>query len=200
MGSSGTAVVTLLPGVPMRDSLNVNEYDYFKFSVDQSTEIQLVLTPLSGDPDMYVNCGIGPNATVLPNATNGAPWSSRLVGLDVITIHPNDPNACHGVPGSATNYYVGVTSFTRNASFSLLAYATSADPVLLVDGQPQTGEVDTGITQDYIFYAPPGWSAVQVRTGTGHRVAGVCVWPTTPSPSPPPPPHTPSPQYTWLAL
>ncbi len=86
-----------------------------------------------------MNCGVG-NNTVLPNATNGAPWSSRMVGLDVIVIHPSDPKACHA-NGTVTNYYIGVTSFTRNASFSLLAYATSADPITLVDGQPQTGQV-----------------------------------------------------------
>ncbi len=51
---SALSVVTLLPGVPMRDSLSQGTYDYYVFSVDQSTEITLVLTPLSGDPDMYV--------------------------------------------------------------------------------------------------------------------------------------------------
>ncbi len=80
------------------------------------------------------------NDTVLPNATNGAPWSSRLVGLDVVVIHPSDPKACHS-NGTLTNYYIGVTSFGKNASFSLLAYATSADPITLIDGQPQTGQV-----------------------------------------------------------
>lgn len=50
---SALSVVTLLPGVPMRDSLSQGTYDYYVFSVDQSTEITLVLTPLSGDPDMY---------------------------------------------------------------------------------------------------------------------------------------------------
>jgi hypothetical protein len=50
---SAQSVVTLLPGVPMRDVLEHDSYDYYVFSVDQSTEVTLVLTPLSGDPDMY---------------------------------------------------------------------------------------------------------------------------------------------------
>jgi hypothetical protein len=149
---------TLLPGVPMRDSIERGTYDYYVMSVDQPKILTFVLTPLAGDPDMYI--GWGPDYTQ-PNSSHFL-WAGRLIGVDVVTVHPLDPTACAVTPFSACNYYVGVTSFTRNASFSLLAYVQDTDPVVLVDGQPQTGRVDQGVNQLYVFFAPPGFSLVQL--------------------------------------
>jgi hypothetical protein len=135
-----SSVVTLLPGVPMRDTLMKDEYDYYVLSVDVEAVLSFVLTPLAGDPDLFVTWG---DANTRPNATNNPMWRSRLVGIDVITIYPTDSKACVVNETSVCNYYVGVTSYSKNASFSLLAYSRSADPVTLVDGQPQSGEVCT---------------------------------------------------------
>jgi hypothetical protein len=152
------STATLMPGVPMRDSLDRSTYDYYVMSVNQPNILTFVLTPLAGDPDMYI--GWGPNYAQ-PNNTNYL-WAGRLVGVDVVVVHPSDPKACPVTPTSACNYYIGVTSYTRNASFSLLAYVQDTDPVTLIDGQPQTGQVDQGLTQGYVFYAPPNFASVQI--------------------------------------
>ena len=157
---SAQSTVTLLPGIPMRDTLVHNAFDYYKFTVDQTVAFSLVLTPQSGDPDMYV--AWSNSSTFRPSSAN-AIWASTNVGLDVITIHPDDPRAAPCYAGNSfCNYYIGVTSYTLNASYSLVAYLEDSDPVTLVDGQPQTGQVPQGITQQYVFFAAPGFSTLVV--------------------------------------
>ena len=156
MRAAQTAV-TLLPGVPMRDTVQRGEFDYYVFAVDVDTAVTFVLTPVSGDPDMYI--GWSNDSSYRPNATN-AVWRSQLVSLDVVTVSPQDPRACHS--SGQCNYYIGVTAFGTTATFSLIAYQQDADPIALIDGQPQDGQVALGVTQQYVFLASSGFVSLQV--------------------------------------
>lgn len=157
IASAGTNCKSLVPGVPMRDAVSVSSYDYYCFSVDQAAPFAIVVTPLSGDPDLFVSWGSGNNK---PNSTNYI-WSSQRIGVDSVTVYPNDPRACPiGTVGCT--YYIGVYGYSQNTSFIITAYVLDSNPVELVDGQPQNGQVDTTLLQQYVYYAPAGFGTLLV--------------------------------------
>jgi hypothetical protein len=84
------------------------------------------VTPLSGDPDLFVS--------TLPHANRtNFMWRALSMGNDTIQIFPDDPRAC-GVP---CRYFIGVSGFGSLAMFTIAASSSSSRPVTLVDGRPQ---------------------------------------------------------------
>ena len=154
--SSGVST-NLVPGVPVRDAVMKGFYDYYTFFVESVAPIAFVVTPLSGDPDLFVGWG---DAYAQPNATHYQ-WSSQRVGVDSVTINPTDANYCQPSSGQCV-YHVGVYGYSQNTTFVLTAYLLSTTPVELVDGQPQNGQVETSLTQQYVFYARPGFGQVDI--------------------------------------
>eukprot|EP01006_Ploeotia_vitrea_P032269 TRINITY_DN64533_c0_g2_i1.p1 TRINITY_DN64533_c0_g2~~TRINITY_DN64533_c0_g2_i1.p1 ORF type:complete len:2597 (-),score=1385.65 TRINITY_DN64533_c0_g2_i1:818-8563(-) len=134
--STQNATVWLQNGRARADQLEVAGYDYFAYSHDDETkDLFIIVTALSGDPDLYVS---KPNGTY----TNTRPTherhdlQSRDGGSDMIDI----PNAPIGV------YYFGVEAYTA-AEFSILVLAIDKDEDLpddfvdLQDGEPQAAFV-----------------------------------------------------------
>lgn len=159
VATTSNTATTLIPGVPMRDSVSQGSYDYYEFNLNSYSPISVVLTPLSGDPDLFVDWG---SNNTKPTRESHK-WASQRVGVDAITIYPSDPLACNTTLAAAgCTYYIGVLGYTYNVSFVLTAYVLDANPVELVDGQPQSGQVPTSLTQQYVFYAPPGFGNVQI--------------------------------------
>jgi hypothetical protein len=129
IASTSAATTSLQDGVPVQEWVPQGGWEYFMIHVPtQGADLLFALTPLSGDPDLYVS--FDPR----PNSTNSI-QTSRAPGADAVTIH----NAT-----TTKVYYVGVQAFT-NSTFTLTAYIR--DPshpgasTWLVDGIPQTGVV-----------------------------------------------------------
>jgi hypothetical protein len=105
-----------------------------------------------------------------PTAANNT-WRSMSLGRDVVEIFTTDPNYCSPTPCS---YYIGVTGFARNASFSVLAEIIQNSTIRLADGSPVVSSVGQGSTQEYELLVVPGTPTVEVCCRGGGSVC-VCV-------------------------
>jgi len=141
----------------MRDAVVQGTYDYYYFTVDQVAPVAFVLTPLSGDPDLFITWG--PNNT--RPTTQSYTWASQRVGVDAVTIQPTDSAACNPTL-NACRYNIGVYGYSSNTAFILTAYLLSSSPVELVDGQPQNGQVPQSLSQQYVYYVSRGFGQFQI--------------------------------------
>jgi len=132
----------LQKGVTLTDSVAPHEYHYYKFQADNAgCNVSIQLTPLSGDPDLYVS-----TTFPYPNSSN-AEWMStrtRLQG-DQVTIY----NAAVG------KYWIGVRGF-MNSTFTISASmicddVNSTHATILQDGMPIEGSLDRGDVRLYRF-------------------------------------------------
>ncbi len=76
------------------------QFTYFKFHLDDNSDFTISVTPINGDPDVYVS-----TSSQWPTSTDNE-WSASLFGYDSITIRSTDPTfkANH-------DYYIGVYGF-----------------------------------------------------------------------------------------
>uniref|UniRef100_A0A7S4DNT6 Uncharacterized protein n=1 Tax=Lotharella globosa TaxID=91324 RepID=A0A7S4DNT6_9EUKA len=129
----------LRDGIPQNDRLNPHEYHYFKYQLDdEDCDLSIQLTPISGDPDLYVS-----HDYPFPNSTT-AEYSSTHTRLqkDFVSI-----NNATGV------YYVGVRGFT-NTTFTILASEACGNNTLVIelsDGIPTQGFLHRGEDRLYRF-------------------------------------------------
>jgi len=142
--STSAATKPLQNGVPLQGVASENEYVYFSFDVSvPNQDLTFILTALSGDPDVYV--GMGNNYR--PTSGNSQ-FNSTGYGSDSIDI--ND--------ATMGTYYIGVTSFGYNTTFTITAVLTDGNGddhrniVSLIAGQPQaSGPIHAGRWQYYSF-------------------------------------------------
>jgi hypothetical protein len=129
----------LLNGVPQTDTLVQGTWEYFSFDVPTAgVDVSIILTAITGDPDLYVS-----NHTDRPNTTN-YDYTARAYGTDAISIEQSP----------ATTWYIGVYAFF-NTTFTLAAYMdddSNRTMTLLVNGVPQSGVVNPGHYKYYDFY------------------------------------------------
>lgn len=117
----------LLNGVSQTSTANASVFTQFVFeSRSDGVEIDFVLTPLSGDPDMYISTSEDANAT-------NHQWVSQGLGTEVVQVFADDPNRCT----APCRYYIGVTGFGGQAQFTITAYLVNSQPLTLRDGLPQ---------------------------------------------------------------
>lgn len=126
-----TAIV-LRDGVPIQDHINAGEMEYYKMSVaNPGCQLKLDVTPISGDPDLYLS-----RLTQTPGPDNYEKMS-RAWGADQI-VWDDAPVA---------DYYLGVTAFT-STTFTLVGTVRcnggNNTYLYLVDGVPQSGMIGTG--------------------------------------------------------
>jgi hypothetical protein len=149
------SIVALQDGVALRDEVGDDEYVYFSVKVtDPEADLSIHLTPLSGDPDLFVD--MSPNTR--PSKENHT-WASRSFGSDTLTLQAADmkthctPNPARGI---VCDYFVSVFGW-ENASFSILTslHRGWKEPIQLFPGLPQAGEVSQGEYVYYSFYVPP---------------------------------------------
>jgi len=116
-----------------------NEALAFTFVVDAPIALTIAVTPMAGDPNVYVSTS--------PDALAQPVWSSTLAGqTDVIRIPPTDAGFALGV------YYIVVKDRDGGAcSFSVLV---STDTVRLADGQPQNTALPRGEWAYFTFVQP----------------------------------------------
>ncbi len=138
----------LEPGEPMEGFAPPSGYVYFKLPPpDTASDIYFDVTPLNGDPDVFVTCLSDAN---LSGDDNGTPslqnhkWGSLSIGIDTIMIPANDLNYCSDA------FVAGVSSFgTWPSNFSIVATTAEHYMITLNDGYPQDGSV---LLQHYAYF------------------------------------------------
>ena len=147
------AATVLQANVPVSSSVLRGEFVYFRFSVDLSgTTISFVVTPVNGDPDIYI--GVGD----LRRPTNhDYIWAAARTGQDVVDIYPDDDNRCE----APCNYYIGVRGF-HDTTFTIVAKQKDSSPTMLVDGLPTTGFLNQSQTAQYMIHVPPHQSGIDI--------------------------------------
>lgn len=153
--SASNYAVTLQNGVPQSGTLTANKWAYFTIRVENpGYDLTVVVTALSGDPDIFMT-NVTSNARV--NASN-AIWKATRYGTDTIDI-------VRAAPGM---YYIGVEASLTNTSFTVLALIQSDSPsdpnnrINLIDGQPQQGSLRVQRYAYYTFAAAWGLTAIEV--------------------------------------
>jgi len=115
------------------------EFYSFFFSNEPHTKLRIALTPISGDPDLFVS-----TSDRYPSATNNT-WRSTRFGPDTISIDPStDDRAC--VP---CMYYISVYGATES-TFTISVSVSSTIPTLS-DGVPSSGSVEQSQWVYYMF-------------------------------------------------
>jgi hypothetical protein len=154
LATSSSATNTLLDGVTQRAWLDTGSWTYYSFFLtNPNAVLTFVVTPLSGDPDLYVS-----TINSRPSQDN-ATWISRMLGADAVEIDPSDPNFVLGT------YFVGVFAYS-NSTFTIIANVfdqannnnTNID-YLLLNGQPQVGLITVSQAMRYYMFTMPHTNA-----------------------------------------
>jgi hypothetical protein len=136
-------VVSLIDGQPQTGVLSQGTKQRYEFIAEAFTAndpITITVTPLVGDPDVYVT-----NSSAVVPTWFTAQWTAAENGRDVITISPDDPSRCKHVNGADCVYSVVVYAFT-DTSYSVIASTSEAE---LQSGVSQMGSVKGG---KYAYY------------------------------------------------
>ncbi len=128
LSSRETSFIQLAQGVPVRATGQKDKFTYFFIQNDNpGYDLIFIVTPISGDPDLFVS-----KTERKPNKDNTpAEQSARGKGTDAVTF----TDATAGV------YNIGVESVDRNSEFTILAILNKISeedvPITLADGEPQ---------------------------------------------------------------
>lgn len=136
--SSG-GMIELRDGTPQRADVESRKYTRFIIPVTPQVldkELQIVVTPLNGDPDLLVS-----RSNPQVNFTDYE-WISRSFGGDAVTIASTFHQGTEA-------YYIGVYGFSA-CSFTILASFES--PITLADGVPQSDYVTSGGGKIYTLH------------------------------------------------
>ena len=121
---------TLVAGVAYQGRLTAGQYNYYRFQIFQvqnNADLSFIVTPQSGDPNLYVS-----ETIARPSITNSSSyrWSSAASGLDsVVLSNAREPGSVH-----TGTYYVAVYAQT-DTQYSIVASYNSR--IILSDGQSQ---------------------------------------------------------------
>jgi len=121
-------LIALQQGTPTSVlTAQANEVMEFTYNLDSPAELTIIVTPMSGDPNVYVSTN--------PNPLSNHQWSSELrERTDIIHI-----DALHV---SSQTYYIAVKDLDgASCSFTVLVTLSSTR---LTDGQPQNAVVNGG--------------------------------------------------------
>lgn len=140
--ASSAGMVHLQVDTPIAGHCAQGTYNYYSFhNTDPTAILTFTLTPITGDPDLYINtrtqAQLDQNAYHFPSMSNTI-WRSGHAGADSIRITYNDRSFCVDC-----DFVVGVYAY-RNASYTLLL-TTEEDAIInLVVGRPQRIHVPFG--------------------------------------------------------
>jgi hypothetical protein len=149
-GTHGHSLLMLQAGSAVNDFVEKDQYSYYRFSLMQSNkDVTFVVTPFSGDPDIYVSTKYS-----YPNRTHNT-WAHRRRGRDAITIAESDPKACHvqrqSDEGGMCDYFIAVHGYGAVATYTIMAYLHDNTPKILQRGIPQSGHANQTESQYYQF-------------------------------------------------
>jgi len=155
VASSAAAIVTLQDGVPQPSFVEQDQYVFFAFNVENAMcNVDFVLTPLFGDPDLYVS-------NIIPRPTeHNFTWYSDNYGGDVLNLDYTQEHFSLGT------YFIGVSAAT-NASFSIMAKVTDLNNInhqdsssVLLEGLPQMGFLNQKGDAAYYTFSPHSHQSV----------------------------------------
>jgi hypothetical protein len=135
------SILMLQPGVAVNDAVDAKEYSYFSFAMPPGRlALRIILTPLSGDPDLFVSA-----KTMRPLMDNFT-WRSSAYGADTLTIAPiSQPSvAC-----TDCIYYIGVYGY-QASSFSIIATLANV-MIRLTEGHGISDRVESKTWNYYAF-------------------------------------------------
>lgn len=149
VGAASSEMELLVPGQSVQDTVEPGKFMYFVLRhTNPSSEVDILLTALSGDADLAV----GTNVSALPTMHSNYIARSARVGNDAIVITPATSGACAG----ANCYYViGVTAAAIPATFSLVAGERQFNAPTLEYGIPQQRTLNRSMTQYYQMVVRP---------------------------------------------
>ncbi len=128
IGSNGAQSIS--SGSPLQGSVGFDTFDYFSIDVEANTTVDISVTGLSSDIDLYVGDGSEPTL-------QSYDCSSFLGG--------SQSETCSLVASSATTVFIGVYGFSAG-SYTVTATATSSNdqqpPIGGSDPDPSTGVFD----------------------------------------------------------
>jgi hypothetical protein len=151
--ASNSISTTLQDGVPVQGILTANQYDYFQLPVDSfDRDITITVTPLSGDPDLYVSTKY-PH----PNQINST-WSGFAWRGDSVVIPHTEADFCTDAP---CVYYIAVYAYTY-CTYQVMATFSKAS--LLEDGVPQEGSVARHGIRYYLLHVNAAHSDLTIST------------------------------------
>jgi hypothetical protein len=156
--STSLATIPLQDGVPSHEHVDSGQWEYFSYDLQQTgLDFSVVVTPITGDPDLYISLAKNNALVQLPNKTSFDQQSS-IFGGDTLTFY----SAQKGT------YYIGVTAF-QNSTFTVTATANSQtgsadgpansdlfNVVILLAGEPQSGHALPGTYKYYRLQVPEG--------------------------------------------
>ena len=147
-GSHGHSLLMLQAGSAVNDFVEKDQFSYYRFTLSQShKDLTFVVTPFSGDPDIYVS-----TTYPYPNRTHYT-WSHRSRGRDAVTITESDPRACHTQfhETGTCDYFIAVHGYGAVATYTIMAYLHDNTPKILQRGIPQSGHANQTESQYYQF-------------------------------------------------
>jgi hypothetical protein len=150
LGAVGNTIKLLTPSVPETGAVSAGLYSYYKLSSSSYGQgMKITLTPMSGDPDIFVSA----------NSSNPRPDSKNFdkqgtgTSIETVLFQWSELIECQSAlqpPGSPSigicSLFVAVYGWT-NASYSIVGEIVDSNAtslIELVDGQPQAGLVAAG--------------------------------------------------------
>ena len=139
------------PVPPRRFSVSAGEYRYFKSVVPHGEGLNIAVTPLSGDPDLFVSTTVAKPDSMSPECTASAGHSSWCSGnapgrYEHVEIAADDTSICQNVAECQFNIAV----LAKTSSTFTITATWGATPIRLVDGVPQAGQIaSAGLSRSY---------------------------------------------------
>ena len=133
---ASTGLTSLACGTAMSGQANANEFIYYSFyHTGTGGDVEISITGLTGDPDVYVTAGGG--AAVLPTRDDYI-WTSRSAGSDYVLIAEDDTNYCENC-----EYTIGVYAWSNPSTFTIMVNSGECMRNLY-PGRPQSGSLPIG--------------------------------------------------------
>lgn len=167
------AEIRVYNGSPQVAQVDAGKYLYFRFRLTQNISFAIGVTPVTGDPDIYID-------TIAKPTSTRRKWASGAVGADVVTIRNNDPNF---IFGPEVFYYVGVYGYSNSQFQIAVTYINGTE--ILSEGLPHAKEVYTS-GQQYFAYQLSAFKDfwIEVRPRTLGNVPNLCISATVQRPRP----------------
>lgn len=144
--ASFSDMVQLSDGLPQESTVTAGGMNYYSIQVPEgSSDVTFSVTPLSGNPNLYINAGQA-GVVAKPTHAESQRHSSEWFAGATITYRSTDDDFCSG---SSCVYLVGVYGDSE-AHYTLVA-TTSKQSQTLQNGIPVRDWAETDVYQYYVF-------------------------------------------------
>lgn len=142
--NTATSVISLSEATPYEGHVDADKYQYFMvYHWDQYADVAISITPIYGDPDVFVVTQNPGDPDDLPSRSNYM-WRSVGFGSDTVTISHTESNFCY-----QCNYLIAVYGFSAT-SYNIVVQLNEASIVPLTNGMPLTDYVEK---QSYTYFS-----------------------------------------------